>query len=129
MDQLQSPEIDYRYRSSHNLSSNQWPEIVDDYSLTDTGIVWCFSSYLRILPPYVKDSVRVEDIVCVHNSLMELTPNQAILAFIEVLKQWTLFGAQVFSVSVNTCTIKLPSEILGIKKLTSCPTLRNKLTN
>lgn len=84
---------------------------------------------MRILPPYVKDSVRVEDIVCVHNSLMELTPNQAILAFIEVLKQWTLFGAQVFSVSVNTCTIKLPSEILGIKKLTSCPTLRNKLTN
>lgn len=70
-----------------------------------------YSSYLRILPPYVKDSVRVEDIVCVHNSLMELTPNQAILAFIEVLKQWTLFGAQVFSVSQNY-TSSLPKSLL-----------------
>lgn len=61
----------------------------------------CCSSCLRILPPYIRDSVRLDDIACAHNSVMELTPNQAILAFIEVLKQWTLFGAHVFSVSVS----------------------------
>ncbi|XP_022328924.1 unconventional myosin heavy chain 6-like isoform X8 [Crassostrea virginica] len=70
-----------------------------------------YSSCLRILPPYIRDSVRLDDIACAHNSVMELTPNQAILAFIEVLKQWTLFGAHVFSVSQNY-TSSLPKSLL-----------------
>ncbi|XP_062572386.1 myosin-I heavy chain-like isoform X2 [Saccostrea cucullata] len=70
-----------------------------------------YSSCLRILPAYIRDSVRLEDVACVHNSVMELLPNQAILAFIEILKQWTLFGAQVFNVSQNY-TSSLPKNLL-----------------
>ncbi|XP_056022495.1 myosin-I heavy chain-like isoform X9 [Ostrea edulis] len=70
-----------------------------------------YSSSSRILPAYIRDSVRLEDVACVHNSFLELTPNQAILAFIEVLKQWDLFGAQVFNVSQNY-TSSLPKSLL-----------------
>ncbi|KAJ8309061.1 hypothetical protein KUTeg_013935 [Tegillarca granosa] len=51
------------------------------------------------MPRDIRTSIRVEDIVVAHKSVLDLTPNQAILAFIELLKKWDLFGSTVFEVS------------------------------
>ena len=56
---------------------------------------------MRILPRDMRPHVRVEDIVILHKSLSDLTPSQAVLQFIEVLKGWPLFGASVFDISVS----------------------------
>lgn len=60
-----------------------------------------FSSVVRILPRSMRANIKVEDIVAAHQNLLDMTPNQAILTFIEMLKSWPLFGSTLFEVSVS----------------------------
>jgi len=57
---------------------------------------------VRILPRDMRGSIKVEDIRAAHHNLTDMTPNQAILTFIEMLKSWPLFGSTLFEVSVST---------------------------
>ncbi|XP_045181128.2 myosin-I heavy chain-like isoform X2 [Mercenaria mercenaria] len=70
-----------------------------------------YSSVMRILPRDMRPHVRLEDIVILHKSLADLTPGQAVLQFIEVLKSWPLFGASVFDIS-QSYTSSLPKTLL-----------------
>lgn len=49
----------------------------------------------------MRSNVKVEDIVAAHQNLLDMTPNQAILTFIEMLKSWPMFGSMLFEVSVS----------------------------
>lgn len=57
---------------------------------------------MRILSREVRPSVRADEIATMHRSVMTLSRHEAVLAFIEVLKAWCLFGATVYAVSVST---------------------------
>ena len=59
------------------------------------------SSVMRILPRDMRPHVRLEDVVILHKSMIDLMPAQAVLQFIEVLKSWPLFGASIFEISVR----------------------------
>lgn len=56
---------------------------------------------LRILPRPMRGYIRLEDIVTVHRTLLDLSPQQAVTSFISVLQEWPLFGATIFPVSVR----------------------------
>ncbi|XP_076097464.1 myosin-VIIa-like isoform X5 [Mytilus galloprovincialis] len=66
-----------------------------------------YSSVVRILPRSMRANIKVEDIVAAHQNLLDMTPNQAILTFIEMLKSWPLFGSTLFEVS-QSYTTSLP---------------------
>ncbi|XP_052271099.1 unconventional myosin-VIIb-like isoform X2 [Dreissena polymorpha] len=70
-----------------------------------------YSSVMRILPREMRPHVRLEDVVILHKSMSDLMPGQAVLQFIEVLKQWPLFGAAVFEIS-QAYTSSLPKSLL-----------------
>ncbi|XP_060082957.1 myosin-I heavy chain-like [Ylistrum balloti] len=70
-----------------------------------------YSSVIRILPRDMRTEVKVEDIAVAHKAVMNMTPGQAMLAFIELLKSWPLFGATIFQVFQNY-TSSLPKNML-----------------
>ena len=57
---------------------------------------------MRILPRGMRCNVRVEDIVAMHKTVLDQSPQQAITSFINVLRGWDLFGATIFPVCVSS---------------------------
>ena len=57
---------------------------------------------MRILPRGMRCNVRVEDIVAMHKTVLDQSPQQAITSFISVLRGWDLFGATIFAVCVSS---------------------------
>lgn len=56
---------------------------------------------MRILPREMRLTVRPEEVLTTHKAVLDMSPQQAIISFINVLKNWTLFGATIFEVSVS----------------------------
>ncbi|ESO93643.1 hypothetical protein LOTGIDRAFT_119149, partial [Lottia gigantea] len=74
-----------------------------DYRLVD--------SVTRILPRDMRPTVKIEDIATTHKTILDLSPQQAVLGFINTLKSWHLFGAAVFEIG-QTYTSMLPKNLL-----------------
>ncbi|KAK0050723.1 unconventional myosin-X [Biomphalaria pfeifferi] len=70
-----------------------------------------YTSVVRILPRDMRCTVRPEEVATTHKTVLDISPHQAILSFINLLKNWTLFGATVFEVS-QTYTSTLPKVLL-----------------
>ena len=60
---------------------------------------------MRILPRGMRCNVRVEDIVAMHKTVLDQSPQQAITSFISVLRGWDLFGATIFPVCVSSVCV------------------------
>lgn len=61
-----------------------------------------FSSVVRILPRHLRDLMVLSEISSIHRTLMGISPLVANIAFLEILKQWPLYGAVLYEVSVST---------------------------
>ena len=61
----------------------------------------------RILPRDLRPSVKVEDVATMHKTVLDLSPQRAVIHFIDVLKKWELFGSTVFEVGVYNLLIYL----------------------
>ncbi|XP_076464756.1 myosin-VIIa-like [Babylonia areolata] len=70
-----------------------------------------YSGVMRILPRSLRSQVRVEDIVTMHKTVLDQSPQQAITSFINVLRGWCLFGATIFPVC-QTYTSSMPKNLL-----------------
>ncbi|KAL8585216.1 hypothetical protein ACOMHN_013231 [Nucella lapillus] len=70
-----------------------------------------YSAVMRILPRTMRTQVRVEDIVTMHKTVLDQSPQQAITSFISVLRGWCLFGATIFPVC-QTYTSSMPKNLL-----------------
>ncbi|XP_041351468.1 unconventional myosin-VIIb-like isoform X2 [Gigantopelta aegis] len=70
-----------------------------------------YSSVTRILPRDLRPSVKVEDVATMHKTVLDLSPQRAVIHFIDVLKKWELFGSTVFEVG-QTYTSMLPKTLL-----------------
>ncbi|GAB1607514.1 unconventional myosin-X isoform X1 [Argonauta hians] len=70
-----------------------------------------YSSVMRILPRDMRPQVKVEDIQAAYKMLTDVSPQQAIMSFMQLLKVWPLFGATVFEVS-QSHTSSLPKTLL-----------------
>ncbi|KAH9515344.1 hypothetical protein Btru_014195 [Bulinus truncatus] len=70
-----------------------------------------YTSVMRILPRDMRCTVRPEEIATTHKTVLDISPHQAVLSFIGLLKNWPLFGATVFEVS-QTYTSTLPKVLL-----------------
>nr|KAG5687170.1 hypothetical protein BaRGS_033057 [Batillaria attramentaria] len=46
----------------------------------------------------MRSRVRVEDIATMHKTVLDQSPQQAIMSFINVMRGWDLFGATIFPV-------------------------------
>ena len=62
--------------------------------------VCCCSTVVRILPRHLRD-LQSTEIRAVHETLIGTAPLIANVAFLEILKQWPLYGATMFEVSVS----------------------------
>jgi hypothetical protein len=60
-----------------------------------------FSTVTRILPRNIRELVREDDISAMHKALTGMDATQANIAFMEVLRNWPLYGATMFEVSVS----------------------------
>ncbi|CAG5127788.1 unnamed protein product, partial [Candidula unifasciata] len=73
-----------------------------------------YTSVMRILPRDMRCTVRPEEVATTHKTVLDMSPHQAIVSFINVLKHWQLFGTTVFAVS-QTYTSTLPKNLqLGV---------------
>ncbi|XP_055956825.1 myosin-I heavy chain isoform X1 [Patella vulgata] len=70
-----------------------------------------YSSVTRILPRDIRPTVKIDDIATTHKTILDLSPQQAVLGFINVLKNWSLFGATVFEIG-QTYTSMLPKSLM-----------------
>lgn len=70
-----------------------------------------YSSVMRILPRDMRPHVNVEEISAAYKALNDVSPQQAIMSFIQLLKNWPLFGSTVFEVS-QSYTSSLPKTLL-----------------
>ncbi|XP_036363572.1 unconventional myosin-X isoform X4 [Octopus sinensis] len=70
-----------------------------------------YSSVMRILPRDMRPQVKVEEIQAAYKMLNDVSPQQAIMSFIQLLKVWPLFGSTVFEVS-QSYTSSLPKTLL-----------------
>jgi len=59
------------------------------------------STVVRILPRHLRELTQPADIRAVHETLVGTPALLANVAFLEILKQWPLFGAIQFEVSVS----------------------------
>ena len=62
------------------------------------------STVVRILPRHLRELTQPADIRAVHETLVGTPALLANVAFLEILKQWPLFGAVQFEVSVGSST-------------------------
>ncbi|KAL8567839.1 hypothetical protein ACOMHN_009147 [Nucella lapillus] len=69
-----------------------------------------YSSVMRILPRAMRGRVRVEEVERRQRGIQHLTSHQALVAFLHVLRGWSLFGATLFDVS-QTSTTALPKDL------------------
>jgi len=63
------------------------------------------STVVRILPRHLRELTQPTEIRSAHETLVGTPALLANVAFLEILKQWPLFGAIQFEVSVSTGTI------------------------
>jgi len=72
--------------------------------------LWCIgsacmydvgSTVVRILPRHLRELTQPAEIRAVHETLVGTPALLANIAFLEILKQWPLFGAIQFEVSVS----------------------------
>ena len=62
------------------------------------------STVVRILPRHLRELTQPADIRAVHETLVGTPALLANVAFLEILKQWPLFGAIQFEVSVSNAS-------------------------
>ncbi|BFZ12100.1 hypothetical protein BsWGS_15138 [Bradybaena similaris] len=70
-----------------------------------------YTSVMRILPRDIRCTIRPEEIATTHKTVLDMSPQQAIVSFINVLRSWQLFGTTVFAVS-QTYTSTIPKTLL-----------------
>ena len=56
---------------------------------------------MRILPRHLRDLLVIDDIVLLHKTFAGTPCVQINIAFIEILKQWPLYGSTMFKVTVS----------------------------
>jgi len=61
----------------------------------------CHSTVVRILPRHLRELTQPAEIRAAHETLVGTAALHANIAFLEILKQWPLFGAIQFEVSVS----------------------------
>ena len=71
------------------------------------------SSVMRILPRHLREVVSVLDISHLHQSLIGMSYTGANLAFMDVLKNWPLFGSTVYEVSVSFFHMLMLNKIIN----------------
>lgn len=64
-------------------------------------MTFVFSSVVRILPRHLRDLMVLSEISMVHRTLVGTSPLVANIAFLDILKQWPLYGAVLYEVSVS----------------------------
>ena len=57
---------------------------------------------MRVLPRRLREFIHVEEIECAYRTLGGISSVQADIAFLDVLKNWPLYGATIYQVSVST---------------------------
>ncbi|CAL1545802.1 unnamed protein product [Lymnaea stagnalis] len=70
-----------------------------------------YTSVMRILPRDMRCTVRPEEVATTHKTVLDMSPHQAVISFINLLKNWPLFGSTVFEVS-QTYTSTMPKSLL-----------------
>ncbi|XP_035824689.1 myosin-I heavy chain [Aplysia californica] len=70
-----------------------------------------YTSVMRILPRDMRCTVRPEEVATTHKTVLDMSPHQAVVSFINLLKNWSLFGATIFEVS-QTYTSTMPKNLL-----------------
>lgn len=67
------------------------------------GVCWCDrdSTVVRILPRHLRELTQPSEIRAAHETLVGTPALLANVTFLEILKQWPLFGAIQFEVSVS----------------------------
>lgn len=82
------------------------------------------STVVRILPRHLRELTQPADIRAAHETLVGTAALHANVAFLEILKQWPLFGAIQFEVSVSCAfsfsNIIVNSTLLIIYIFTQC---------
>ncbi|XP_059160288.1 unconventional myosin heavy chain 6-like isoform X2 [Physella acuta] len=70
-----------------------------------------YTSVMRILPRDMRCTVRPEEVATAHKTVLDMSPHQAVISFIHLLKSWPLFGTTIFEVS-QTYTSTMPKVLL-----------------
>jgi len=68
------------------------------------------STVVRILPRHLRELTQPVEIRAVHETLVGTPALLANVAFLEILKQWPLFGAIQFEVSVGQISSRFCSR-------------------
>ena len=76
-----------------------------------------FSSVVRILPRHLRDLMQTNEISAVYKNLAGMTGLEANIAFLNILREWPLFGATMFDVSQSALS-SLPAKLwLAVSQL------------
>ena len=62
---------------------------------------------MKILPRELRCGVRPEEVATTHKTVLDMSPHQAVTSFISLLRNWQLFGATIFEVSVCLSMLQL----------------------
>ena len=76
-----------------------------------------FSSVVRILPRHLRDLMQTNEMSAVYKKLAGMTGLEANIAFLNILREWPLYGATMFDVSQSALT-SLPAKLwLAVSQL------------